>query len=221
VVETGDREPLERSAEEEAEDAAFFRLYGDWAPLDPAGVQELMAGFPRPWWVLGGWAIEAFTGTRREHEDIDLSILACDIPALREHVGDRWHLWSNHGGTLRPLDDQHPEVLDVRSQIWIRASARDPWIVDLPITPDREGLWTNKFLDDHVVPLDEATWVADDGVRYLNPEIVLFYKARHRRPKDERDLRVTWPRLEEHRRAWLRDAVRTLDEKHPWLDRLA
>ena len=87
---------------------------------------EFMAGFARPWWIVGGWAIEAFTGAPREHEDVDLSILACDIPALREHVGDRWHLWSNHGGTLRPLTDKHPEVLDVRSQIWVRASAQRP-----------------------------------------------------------------------------------------------
>jgi hypothetical protein len=214
------REPLLRTPEDEAEDAAFFRLYGDWAPLDPDGVAGLMTGFPRPWWFVGGWAIEAFTGMPREHEDVDVSILACDIPALREHAGDRWQLWSNHGGTLRPLTDRHPDVLDVRSQIWIRASARDPWVVDLPITPDRDGLWTNKFLPDHVLPVDEATWVADDGLRCLNPEIVLFFKARHRRPKDERDLDRALPLLAPDRRAWLRDAVRTLDEAHPWLDRL-
>ena len=40
---------------------------------------------------------------------------------LREHVGDRWHLWSNHGGTLRPLDDRFPEPISVESQIWVRA----------------------------------------------------------------------------------------------------
>jgi hypothetical protein len=214
------REPLPRTAEDDAEDAAFFRLYGEWAPLDPAGVAELMDGFTRPWWFVGGWAIEAFTRAPREHEDVDLSILACDIPALRDHVGDRWHLWSNHGGTLRPLTDDHPDVLDVRSQIWIRATAQDPWVADLPITPDRDGLWTNKFLPDHVVPVDEATWVDADGLRHLRPEIVLFFKARHRRPKDERDLDRAWPLLDAGQRTWLRDAVRTLDAANPWLDRL-
>ncbi len=62
----------------------------------------------------------------REHEDVDLSILACDLSAFREHVGDEWNLWSNHGGTLRPFNDRHPEVLDVRSQVWVRRSAADP-----------------------------------------------------------------------------------------------
>jgi hypothetical protein len=214
------REALHRTPEEIAEDAEFFSRYGPWEPLDPAGLAAFMAGFPRPWWIVGGWAIEAFTGRLRDHEDVDLSVLACDVPALREHVGDRFHLWSNHGGTLRPLSDRFPEVLDVRSQVWVREHALAPWIIDLPITPDRDGLWTNKFLDDHVLPVDEATWIAGDGLRYLRPEIVLFYKARLNRPKDRRDRDVTWPLLGETERAWLVSSVRRHDQAHPWLAEL-
>jgi hypothetical protein len=213
----GMREQLQRSAEEIAEDEELFRRYGAWSPLDPPGLAELMSGFERPWWVVGGWAIEALTGAPREHEDIDLSILACDIPALRKHVGDRWHLWSNDGGTLRPLNDRFPDVLNVESQIWCRASAQDPWVLDLPITPDRDGLWTNKRLPDHVVPVEEATWVAEGGIRYLRPEIVLLYKAVLQRPKDDRDLGRTWPLLGEAQREWLRSAVRHLYPEHRWL----
>ena len=159
------REPLHRTAEEVAEDEEFFRWYGPWAPLDPDGVAELMAGFDRPWWIVGGWSIEAFTGVAREHEDVDLTLLACDLSAFRAHIGDRWNLWSNHGGTLRPFNDRFPEVLDTSSQVWVRRSAADPWVVDLPITPDRDGLWTNKRDPDHVAPLDDVTWVAGDGIR--------------------------------------------------------
>jgi hypothetical protein len=143
------------------------------------------------------------------------------VPALRAHVGDDWCLWSNHGGTLRPLNDRFPEVLDVRSQIWVRRSAHDPWVIDLPITPDRDGLWTNKRLPEHVLPVEEATWVAGDGLRYLRPEITLLFKASQRRAKDDRDLRVAWPLLASERQAWLRDAVRRLYPDNPWLDRLA
>jgi len=215
------REPLPRSAEEIAEDEAFFRRYGAWAPLDPAALQEFMVGFPRPWWIVGGWSIEAFTEAPREHEDVDLSILACDVPAFREHVGDRWHLWSNHGGTLRPLDDRFPEPLSVESQIWVRASARDPWVIDLPITPDRDGLWTNKRMRGHVAPLEQVTWVAGDGIRYLRPEITLLYKAALQRPKDDRDLDRTWPLLAPAARTWLREAVHELYPDHAWLERMA
>lgn len=210
------REPLDQTLEEKAEDAEFFRRYGAWAPLDPAGLARFMSGFPRPWWIVGGWAIEAFTGLPREHEDVDLSILACDVPVLREHVGDRWHLWSNHGGTLRPIDDRFPEPISGDSQIWVRASAAEPWIVDLPLTPDRDGLWTNKRLPGHVAPVEEVTWVAGDGLRYLRPEIVLLYKAALARPKDERDLRRTWPLLAPDARSWLRAKVRDLYPDHAW-----
>jgi hypothetical protein len=155
-----EREPLAQSPEERAEDERFFRWYGAWEPLDPAGVAAFMVGFSRPWWLVGGW-IEAFTRVPREHEDVDLSILACDIPAFRGHVGDAWCLWSNDGGTLRPLDDRFPEVLDVQSQIWVRRSAHEPWVIDLPITPDRDGRWTNKRDPDHALPVEEATWLRE------------------------------------------------------------
>ena len=179
-----------------------------------------MAGFPRPWWIVGGWSIDAFTGAPREHEDVDLSILACDVPALREHVGDAWNLWSMDAGTMRPLDDRFPVVLNPESQIWVRRSAVDPWIIDLPITPDRDGLWTSKRDPDHVLPIDEATWVAADGLRYLRPEITLLYKALPHRPKDDRDLAATWPLLDEGRQAWLRESVGRLYPDHPWLERM-
>jgi len=202
------------------DDEEFFRWYGAWDPLDPRGVADLMAGFARPWWIVGGWAIEAFTGIAREHEDVDLSILACDIPAFREHLGDAWTPWSNHGGTLRPLSDRFPEVLDVQSQIWIRRSAHEPWVIDLPITPDRGGLWTSKRDPDHVLPVEDATWVADDGIRYLRPEISLLYKAALHRPKDDADLASTWPLLEPSAQAWLSASVSRLYPDHAWLGQL-
>ena len=54
-----------------------------------------------------------------------------------------------------------------------RANATSPWIVDIPLTPDADGKWTNKFMQDHVDEVENVTWVANDGIRYLLPEIVL------------------------------------------------
>jgi hypothetical protein len=105
--------------------------------------------------------------------------------------------------------------------VWIKRDAWSPWVVDLPVTPDRDGLWTSKRWAEHVVPLDEATWVAPDGLRYSNPEIALHYKARSRRPKDERDLELTWPLLAAEKQEWLLEAIAATEgADHPWLVRL-
>jgi hypothetical protein len=207
--------------EPDEEDLAFTRIYGSWEVLSPAQVQQLMAGFPAPWWIVGGHAIEAFTGVQRGHEDLDLVIFSHDFPHLRAQLGDRFHLWSNTGGTFRFIDDRHPEPQDPLSQIWVREHALAPWIIDCPLNPSVDGRWQSKRDPELVADLDEVTWVADDGIRYLNPEIVLHYKATQRRAKDEIDLANTWPRLGGAQRRWLRDAVARLDPGHPWTDRLA
>ncbi len=117
--------------------------------------------------------------------------------------------------------NRHPEVLDVSSQVWIRRSASDPWVIDLPITPDRDGLWTSKRDPDHVAPLEDVTWVDDGGVRYLRAEIALLYKAVLHRPKDDRDLALTWPLLGPAEQEWLREAVGRLYPDHAWVERLS
>jgi hypothetical protein len=214
------REPLDQSPEERAEDDYWIALYGRFEPLGVAGAVDFFAGFDRPWWLVGGWALEAFTGARREHEDIDVSLLTRDVPALREFVGDRWHLWTIADGALRPLTDRWPELPAPDCQIWVRRDAASPWVMDIPVTPDVEGRWQNKRMPDHVAPLGEVTWVTDDGVRVLNPEIVLLFKARLDRTKDRRDLDRALPLLSTRQRTWLCDQVRAQWPDHAWLEQL-
>ncbi|NUR07764.1 MAG: hypothetical protein HOQ22_17980 [Nocardioidaceae bacterium] len=206
---------------DDPEERRFLDVYGAWDPLTPTELAEVMAGFPEPWWVVGGHAVEAFTGVRRFHEDIDLVVFADALPALREQLRGVFHLWSNDGGTFRVIDDRTPEPLHPLAQVWMRENARSPWRVDCPVNPVRDGRWVSKRDDDLVLDLDEATWVADAGVRYLRPELVLHYKARQVRPKDEVDLDHVLPLLDDDRRAWLRAAVRrTYGDDHVWLPRL-
>lgn len=216
----GARVPLVRTPEEQAEEDAFLALYGGWEPLTPGDVARELAGFDRPWWVVGGWAIEAATGYRREHEDTDISLLSSDVPALVEFVKGRWHVWNNVGGVLRPLGGRWTSVEDPASQLWLRAGATSPWVLDVPLTPAKGDLWSHKYLPDQVAPVAEVTWVAEGGIRYLMPEIVLTYKARLRRPKDEPDFEATLPVLSRERRQWLHQALQTLVPDHHWLARL-
>ncbi len=219
MVEAGspEVEPLVRTPEEEAEDEAFYALYGPWTVLTPGGVAELLAGFDRPWWIVGGWAIEAAPGVRREHEDVDVSMLASDVPALYDHLGGKWHLWNQVEGVLTPFSAERREALDPTAQIWVRRNAGSPWVVDIILIPDRDGLWVSKRDPEHVATVEEITWVHTDGVRYQRPEIVLLYKALKARPKDQRDLRTAWPVLDETARRWLTHEVARLYPGHAWL----
>lgn len=212
-------QPLPHQPAPEMDDDTFFRWYGEWEPLDPTSIADFMAGFDRPWWVIGGWSIEAFTGIEREHDDLDISMLACDAVAFREFLGERYTPWVVGSGSMHPFTPQHADV-GREGQLWVREHAGAPWVLDVPLTPDTDGLWTNKRWPEHVAPVEEVTWAAADGVRYLRPEVTVMMKARLDRPKDREDLDVTWPLLTDPERAWVREAVALAHPGHPWLERL-
>ncbi|MGP5305176.1 nucleotidyltransferase domain-containing protein [Brachybacterium alimentarium] len=198
---------------------AFHRWYGGWDPFDPSSNANFMQGFERPWWIIGGWAIEKWTGVARAHEDMDISIFASDAEAFRIFLADRWTTWNMDNSWLRPFDHRFRDVRP-GSSIWVRKDAQSAWVLDVPLTPDKSGKWTNKKLPSQVAPLDDVTWVADDGLNYLRPEIALFMKHRLLREKDRADAATLLPRLDRQQRHWLRDAVAQVRPDHPWLDSL-
>jgi len=202
--------------------SAFYDVYGDWDPLTPAELADLMAGFPEALVDRRRHAMEAFTGVRRFHEDIDLVVFPDAVPALRTQLGGSFHLWCNHGGTFRILDDEHPEPLDPLCQIWMRENAKSPWRVDCILNPWRDRQLVSRHDDTLDAPLDDVTWVAADGIRYLNP------RSRCSSRPGSSDARTgsTSPTpgrlLSTEQRFWLRDAVhRTYGPDHSWAERLA
>lgn len=198
---------------------AFHRWYGGWDPFDPSSIANFMQGFDRPWWIIGGWAIEKWTGVSRAHEDMDISIFASDAQAFRLFLADRWTTWNMDNSWLRPFDHRFRHVRP-GSSIWVRKDAQSAWVLDVPLTPDKSGKWTNKKLPSQVAPLDDVTWVADDGLSYLRPEIALFMKHRLLREKDRADAATLLPRLDRQQRHWLRNAVAQVRADHPWLQTL-
>jgi len=204
----------------EPEELAFQRLYGPWKVSTPTDAQELLHGYDGDWWIAGGWAIEAFTGVRREHEDADVSLWRRDIEKLRIHLKDRYDLWSNAGGRLQPLTDERPAQPEDADQIWLRRHALSPWEFDVVVNPDRDGRWVFRRDPTLDYALGEITWTAPDGIRYLNPEMALAYKAKQARPKDEHDLAAALPMLTVDRRTWLAAMIDHLHPGHPWPARI-
>jgi Aminoglycoside-2''-adenylyltransferase len=202
------------------EEQAFRRLYGPWADQTPEAVARLLDGLEAPWWISGGWAIEAFTGVERRHEDVDVTIFRADVPALRRHFAGSHHLWAAGSGTLRPIDDARPRIPGWSAQIWVREHALAPWLLDILLNASRRGRWVFRRDPSVVRPLDEATWLAADGLRYLRPELVLAHKVRFDREKDDSDLAATLPLLDAESRGWLADFVDSASPGHRWGPRL-
>jgi hypothetical protein len=203
--------PIEMSDE----DRDFYRWYGPWKPLTPTGVERLMRGSGIRWWIVGGWAVEAFTGVSRDHEDIDVAFFKSDLSGLIDHLSPTHCIWSNYSGTIRPL--RKPEDnLDGARQMWVRRDGRSPWVMDLAMNPNEQETWISVRDDTVRMPIEQATFT-HNGISYLHPEIVMWMKARIARPKDDRDLGEILPRLEPAKRAWLYERVRAQHPDHRWL----
>lgn len=207
---------MARRAAAGAEEGELERLYGAWAPATPADAAALLEGFTRPWWISGGWALEAFTGRRRPHKDVDATIFRRDVAALRDHFRGRLDVWAVGSGALRPLDDARPRMPAWSGQLWLRAGATAPWLLDVLLNPGGPSRWVFKRDRSISLPLDRATWLAADGVRYLRPELVLAHTLRLEREADDRNLAEVLPRLDAEAVAWLLDVVVRADPAHRW-----
>jgi hypothetical protein len=197
------------------EDRDFYRWYGPWRPYTPRRIQRVMGGLDIRWWIVGGWAVDAFTGVPREHEDIDVSFFRSDLPALLDHLAPRYCVWSNHSGTLRPM--RKPEdLIEGSRQLWVRRDGYGPWLFDLAMNPHDGDTWISVRDETVRMPIDDATFEVD-GISYLRPEIVVWMKAKWDRPKDQPDVAEIFPRLDAERKAWLREILKGHHPGHRWL----
>jgi hypothetical protein len=201
------------------EDRDFYRWYGAWAPLTPPEVAERFSDLGPRWWIVGGWAVDAFTGIPREHEDIDVAFFRADLSVVLARLSPELCVWSNLSGTLRPLR-RAEDLLDGARQLWVQRDGDSPWLMDLAMTPHDGDTWISPRDERIRRRLDDATFVAADGTRYLRPELVLFMKARSPRASGERDFATILPMLDPERRDWLREAIELVHPGHRWLDRL-
>jgi hypothetical protein len=180
---------------------------GRWEPLSPPEVVELLAGVAAPWWIAGGWAIDLFIGrTTRAHHDVDIGILRRDQSVL--HVAlPAWDLQcADPPGTLRPWPPG--EMLPVGiHDIWARPSPDAAWQVQFMLNEADGDDWVYRRDPRVRRPLDQVIRRSADGIPYMAPEVQLLFKSRSPRPRDDADLAIALPLLDEVAREWLEAAI--------------
>ena len=189
----------------------------DFAPV--AAVADVMRGFAHPWWVAGGWAIDLFIArATRGHGDVEIGAFRDTRAALHAHLR-HFELFKAVDGAFVPweagadiplpefqIQATHDSLPGGEVQVFLDDRVGDRWICRRNPAVTR--------------PVDDVTFAAR-GVRALQPEIQLLFKAKHHAlPKNEHDFSVVVPLLAPPRRTWLRDALAATHAGHPWLERL-
>jgi GNAT superfamily N-acetyltransferase len=184
-----------------------------WHPRDAAA---LLASCPVPWAVAGGWAIDVYLGRQtREHGDLEVAIPRARFAAYRPyfHAFDLYDVGAGRVRRLGPEDEPDPE----HHQVWACEQAFGLWRMDTFLEPGDDETWVSHRDPRIRMPMSAAVRHSPEGIAYLAPEIVLLTKAKHARAKDEADLAVTLPTVDDEARRWLADAIALAHPGHAWL----
>jgi hypothetical protein len=189
---------------------------------EPVRIAALMADYPHPWAICGGWSIDLFLGNvSRTHKDVDVAVLRRDQLAAQSYLAARgWSLEVAHEGRLRPWQEGARIELPLHV-VWCRNSNHDPNFVEILLN-EADGD-TFRFRRDQslTLPLDRAFISSGSGLPVIAPELALLYKSANIYVEENAaDFVTALPHLGLDRRAWLKSALERTQVSHPWLQLL-
>jgi hypothetical protein len=191
-----------------------------WDAWQPAEIAARLIGVTTPWCVAAGWALDLFRGEQtREHEDLEIAVpaTAAGFGAVREALAG-YSFEVIGSGRSWPLDSP---AFDVMWQTWVSEPDTGVYRLDIFREPQRDGAWVCRRDEAISMPYEQIIGRTDAGIPYLIPEIVLLFKAKHSRPKDEADFAGVLPLLTAEAAAWLRWALERVHPGHAWISALS
>jgi hypothetical protein len=189
-----------------------------WQPWTPSEAARRLEGVDAPWGVTAGWALELFVGERwRGHEDLEVAVPADRFGGVHAALGEL-EFWVPVGDErLRPLADV---TQPASQQTWGLERHASVWRIDVFREPSDGEIWICRRDQTIRLPYARLLERTRDGIPFVRPEVVLLFKAKHTREKDQEDFDVVLPRLDRERRRWLRVALERVQPGHPCLGRL-
>jgi hypothetical protein len=186
-------------------------------------ITTLMVGFPAPWYVAGGWALDLFLGRlTRPHADVDVALFRADQSALRAYL-DGWE-WMKaipgQPGRLDPWIQGQELTLPVHELHARKAAemARGPTLEAEFLLNESDGInWIFRREPSIMRSLTRIGRRSPHGIPILAPEVVLLYKAPRFKAEDDHDLQTVAPALDPDQRRWLRNALRVYQPGHVWI----
>ncbi|GAA4255899.1 nucleotidyltransferase domain-containing protein [Dactylosporangium darangshiense] len=191
-------------------------LHARWACcFSPAEVAQHLTGVAAPWCVAAGWALDLFRGEQtREHGDIEIAVPAAAFPLIRDRFPGYVFDTVSDG---RIWENATPQELAATHQTWLRDPATGNYLLDVFREPHDGDTWICRRDEGIRLPYRDIIHHTEDGVPYLAPELVLLFKAKHAREKDQADFDATVPHLTPAQRATLAGLLARVHPGHPWL----
>lgn len=190
-----------------------------WRAWGPDEVARRLQGVCAPWCVAAGWAIDLFLGEpQRVHDDLE-------IAAPHECFGDiavrlpDCDLFVVGDGHAVPLA-QAGRLGETWHQTWVRERATGFWRLDIFREPSADGQWVCRRDARIQLPYEVLIEQSTAGIPYTRPEVVLLFKAKATRPKDDADFAAVLPHLGPERRVWLAEVLDLVHPGHRWRDEL-
>jgi hypothetical protein len=190
-----------------------------WTPRQAAAA---LAGVAAPWAVAGGWALDLWLGAQsREHEDLEITAPIAGFPELQARIeGLGLKLFAIDDGAviaLAPGEAPPPRT----HQTWVMDPAVQAWLLDIFREPGDADTWIYRRTRQLTAARAWASGVTASGIPYVASQIVLLFKAKAARAKDEADFAWAAPRLSPEAGDWLAGALQIIHPGHPWIERLA
>ncbi|WP_405965301.1 hypothetical protein OG713_40155 [Streptomyces sp. NBC_00723] len=195
-------------------------LHARWADAwAPERAAERLAGVGAPWCIAAGWALDLFRGApSRPHGDLEIAVPAAAFPEIRDRFPE--YTW-DAVGSGRVWAGAGAEALAATYQTWLRDPVSGQFLFDVFREPHEGMTWVCRRDESLRLPYDVIIERTADGIPYLIPELVLLFKAKAPRPKDQADFDEVLPLLGRARRDRLAEWLDRVHPGHPWPAELA